>query len=222
MKREDLQFFNRRDDLQILGSRNLPHWMQSGTLCFITWRVSDSLPISVLTQLDDELERFLLLERARGNRPESVPPMAPSWEEHRRLQWERFVIRDQFLDRGLGRCPLREPDNAAVVLASLLKFDEQEYYLTDVVVMPNHVHLIAAFVDEVAMLPQCTAWKRFTARSIHRIEGRKGDFWQTDQFDHLIRDENAFQKFRQYIADNPVKAGLVANEYLHWRKELGA
>ena len=51
---------------------------------------------------------------------------------------------------------------------SLQHFDGDRYLLTDAVVMPNHVHLLAGFPTEEAMLAQCTSWKHFTAVAIRR------------------------------------------------------
>jgi hypothetical protein len=34
-------------------------------------------------------------------------------------------------------------------------------------------------------------------------------FWQEESYDHLVRHEREFQKIRNYIEWNPVRAGLV-------------
>ncbi|MBI3823733.1 MAG: transposase [Planctomycetes bacterium] len=90
----------------------------------------------------------------------------------------------------------------------------------DFVVMPNHVHMLAAFPDQKAMLAQCESWKHFTAVPINRRLGRKGRFWQQDAFDHLVRSEEQFWYLRDYIANNPVQAGLRPSEYMHYSKPL--
>jgi hypothetical protein len=40
-------------------------------------------------------------------------------------------------------------------------------------------------------------------------------FWQEESYDHLVRHEREFEKIRNYIEENPVRAGLVteSNEY---------
>ena len=70
--------------------------------------------------------------------------------------------------------------------------------------MPNHVHVLAAFPTEEAMLEQCESWKRFTARQINRLLNRRGRFWQQDVFDHLVRSPEEFERLRAYIAENPI------------------
>ncbi len=81
------------------------------------------------------------------------------------------------------------------------------------VVMPNHVHLLAAFREEGMITTQGAAWRRFFAREINAIVGRSDHFWQEDQFDHLVRSEASFDRIRRYIIDNPAKAKLRCGEY---------
>ena len=40
-------------------------------------------------------------------------------------------------------------------------------------------------------------------------------FWQEESYDHLVRHDREFEKIRNYIEVNPVRAGLVreASEY---------
>jgi type I restriction enzyme R subunit len=103
----------------------------------------------------------------------------------------------------------------------LLHFDGEHYLMTDFVVMPNHVHLLAAFVDEEGMLAQCDSWKHFTARRINQRLGTKGRVWQQDGFDRLVRSVPHFEAFRRYIAENPKKAGLSQGEFVHYSRGDG-
>jgi putative transposase len=88
------------------------------------------------------------------------------------------------------------------VADSLHHFDGDRYYLSDYVVMPNHVHLLAAFPSEDAMLGQCESWKHYMARQINAIVHQQGRFWQQDVFDHLVRSAEEFHHLRKYIAEN--------------------
>ena len=47
-----------------------------------------------------------------------------------------------------------------------------------------------------------------------------GQFWQTDQFDHLVRSEEQFRFLRDYIRLNPTRAGLKAGDCLHFSREM--
>lgn len=219
MKREDVGFFDRNEDWSVI-ERALPHWAQAGSLCFVTWRANDSLPASVLDRLDREITEVLRtagLDR-EGDWRTSLASRHPA--QRGRVQWKLFEVRDRYLDQGHGECLLERSELSGIVESSLRKFDEDQYFLTDSVVMPNHVHFIAAFAEEAAMMKQCTEWKRFMAREINKQAGRSGEFWQVDQFDHLIRSPEQFEHYRRYIADNPKRVGLRSCEYRHYQKEL--
>ncbi len=194
--------------------RRLPHWSQPGTISFITWRTWDSLPEHVIRQWLDERDAWLA---SRG-----IDPRTPDWQaqvkrldpslvkEFKRLLADRW---DDQLDACHGACVLRRPDLSLIVANSLRHFDGDRYQLTDFVVMPNHVHLLAAFPRSEPMLEQCESWKHFTATKINRVLGSKGRFWQQDGFDHLVRSQEQFDYLREYIAKNPVKARLKPDEY---------
>jgi putative transposase len=104
------------------------------------------------------------------------------------------------------------------VADALRHFDGNRYTLGDFVVMPNHVHLLVGALARNAMLKQVESSKKWTALKINEALGRKGRFWQDESFDHLVRSEAAFQKFRRYITDNPVKAKLRDGEFLLWQR----
>jgi putative transposase len=124
------------------------------------------------------------------------------------------------LDLGAGACALRRPELASIFENSLLHFDEERYLVTDSIVMPNHVHVLATFPDEIALSAQCESWKRFTAREINRSLGLQGEFWQVEQFDHLVRSEEQFWYLRKYVEDNGRKAGLTEGDYRWFSKDV--
>jgi type I restriction enzyme R subunit len=215
-----IQVFDPNQEYTVI-ERRLPHWSQLGTICFITWRTWDSMPEPVLktwlAARDAWLFRHGIDAHAADwrNRLEALGPrlfaqfqqlIADRWNEH--------------LDDCHGACVLRRPELSQVVAKSLRHFDGERYELTDFVIMPNHVHLLAAFADDAAMLTQCESWKHFTATKINRLLGRKDRFWQQDRFDHLVRSVEQFDHYRRYIANNPSRANLPAGAYVHWSKAL--
>ncbi len=216
----DLQFFDSQQDRTIVW-RNLPHWMQTGTVCFITWRTADSLPAEVQERITLERQRLL---RDRGFNPDGdwKGALATLPEVERgRVQWGLFKIWDGALDLGRGACVLAAPELNKIVGDSLLRFDGDRYFLTDYVVMPNHVHLLAAFFSEETMLAQCTSWKRYTAREINRRLKQTGAFWQVEAFDHLVRSPEQFEHYRRYIKENGQRARLEEGQYRWYSKALG-
>ena len=215
----EMQFFDREQEHAVVWKR-LPHWVQAGTLCFVTWRTADSLPKDVIGRLAAERGRLLanygLSEHGDWRR--EIAKLSAA--DRGRVHWRLFSAWDEELDRAAGECVLARPELSQIVADSLLHFDGDRYELTDFVVMPNHVHLIAAFPSEELLFKQCESWKRFTAREIQKRLARQGEFWQVDQFDHLVRSEEDFAKYRKYIAENPKKAGLEAGAHVHFSKKL--
>ncbi|MCC9641081.1 transposase [Rhodopirellula sp. JC740] len=114
---------------------------------------------------------------------------------------------------------MRSRTIAEIVAKSLLHFDGSRYEMGDFVIMPNHVHLLATFPTERDMRKQAASWMRFTARQINVRLGTSGHFWQQEPFDHLVRSSEQYEMLRNYIADNPKKAGLTTGNFLHHRRE---
>ena len=212
----ELYFFDRTQDYTVL-ERKLPHWVQPGVVSFITLRTDDSIPKPVLARWRED--------RAEWLRQRAINPIASGWRQ-RLAELESSEQEDFYrrfsakwhseLDAGYGACMLQQPELAAIVSESLRHADGEKYCLTDFIVMPNHVHILCAFIDEMGLLSVCESWKRFTARQINKATGQTGRFWQQDGFDHLIRSEEQFRHFQKYIQENAQKAGLMPGQSLHY------
>jgi type I restriction enzyme R subunit len=216
---EELQFFDPKQDYAVAW-KTLPHWAQAGTVCFITWRSGDSLPAAAERRLTQNRIQLLQPFHCDGNGRGRAELAKLSPAERARVHWSLFCLMERELDRHFGQCVLARPECSEIVAKSLHYFDGDRYVLTEFVVMPNHVHLLAAFRDEDSLLAQCESWKRFTAREINQLLGRRGEFWQVEQFDHLVRSPEHFDYFRRYIAENPKNAKLPAEKYRHYSKSL--
>ncbi len=194
-----------------------PHWSQAGAAVFITFRTSDSIPRETIDRWEREKKDWL---RRRGHDNSAhwsvvIPKLTVKERTEFGITFNR--CREEFLDTCHGRCLLRRPELAKIVADSLLHFDGQRYRMGDFVVMPNHVHLLAAFQTAEAMKNQCASWLHYTAFQINRAIGEKGSFWQKEPFDYLVRSPEQYEKLRQYIADNPRKFGLKPGEYYYRR-----
>jgi len=197
---------------------HLPHWEQAGATYFITWRTEDSLPRSVLKTWIAERDHWLI---RNGIRVPSDAYTQPDVPEHLSREYRSFIS-DRWetrLDECHGECVLRRPELAEIVGKSLLHFDGDRYSMGDFIVMPNHVHMLVCFPGEDQLKSQCKSWKRFTATQINQRLNRRGEFWQAESFDHLVRSPEAFENYRQYIANNPKWAKLKEGEYLYYRAE---
>lgn len=212
------EFFDRSEEI-LIRERCLPHWEQPGKTYFITFRTVDSIPEAVV-------QRWRV-ERASWLRRQRIDPMAQNWKERvrelpplvRRQFHELFTSRwlDE-LDRCHGACALKRSELSQIVADSLHYFDGDRYVLGDFVVMPNHVHLLVQFPSVGQLKSQGESWRTFTARKINEALAQRGQFWQDEGFDHLVRSPEQFEYLRGYIADNPAKAGLIEGEYRYYRR----
>jgi putative transposase len=93
------------------------------------------------------------------------------------------------------------------VLRSLVA--EKAFELHDFVVMPDHVHLLLTIDLGMTIEKAMQLIKgRFSYRLSHEI-GYKGEVWQRGFSEVQVMGRESFDKHRVYIAENPVKAGLV-------------
>lgn len=195
-----------------------PHWSQAGTIVFLTFRTHDSIPREVVERWDREKEAWL--ERnGYSVSGQHWSSLKKSLSDSDRIRFNRHFdrCREAFLDTCHGKCLLRRPELAQIVADSLLHFDGQRYKMGDFVVMPNHVHLLVTFSTPEMLIKQCDSWLHFMAFQINKVIGRKGKFWQQEPFDHLVRSPEQYLYLRDYIRDNPKKAGLSPGEYLYRR-----
>lgn len=175
----------------------LPHWEVSGQPHFITVRCAGSLPREAVQRLQ-EIHQTL----------QSITAHSAAFEA---LQRKYFHITESYLDAGHGDCPFRNPEVCHLALAALDGLRARTRWRpTDVTLMPNHVHLL--------LLPDASAtplrhvlrgWKWQVACEANHALHRTGAFWQSDWFDRWSRHEAETARLRQYIRNNPVKAGLV-------------
>ncbi|MFN3410495.1 MAG: REP-associated tyrosine transposase, partial [Limisphaerales bacterium] len=90
-------------------------------------------------------------------------------------------------------------------------FDGDRYELSAWVVMPNHVHAVVRPLGDRSLSKVLQGWKSYTATVLNRLLARPGrPFWQTESYDHLIRDDADRERCCHYTVMNPVNAGLCA------------
>jgi len=109
---------------------------------------------------------------------------------------------------------LRERSIAILVSQGLHHRNGQVYNLDAFCIMPNHVHLVFTPLPKVdgtfhAMSAILHSLKRYTAHEANRLLERQGDFWQHENYDHVVRDVAEWHRIVNYVLNNPVAAGLV-------------
>jgi len=105
-------------------------------------------------------------------------------------------------------CFLRDNAIARVVVNALQEFDGSRYRLFAWSVMPNHVHILLQTIGIMSLAGILHSWKSYSAKAANQILGRKGEFWQREYYDRLIRNKAEFDRAVRYVMENPSKAGL--------------
>jgi REP element-mobilizing transposase RayT len=152
-----------------------------------------------------QLVTFMLVDSFPVERRAEWEPIAKEGDESvRRRKLEAW------LDRGHGKCWLRQPQIAKLVEEELRRLDGIAYRLHAWVVMPSHVHVVVE-VRDTPLSQLVKQWKGRTAREANRILGRRGAFWQKDYFDTRIRDAAHLAQAIRYVDQNPTKAKLASD-----------
>ncbi len=178
----------------------LPHLeMEDGTY-FVTFRLADSLPEHVL---QDMLHKK---EQALAKAEKSTHGLTR--KERKQISAEFTQGIENYLDNGSGSCILRRTEAATIVRDGLLFFEGDRYRSYAWVIMPNHVHCLFKPLGNHTLSKILHSWKSYTAKKINKVTGKTGVVWQGEYYDRLVRDDKEFYRFMEYIADNPLKAGL--------------
>jgi putative transposase len=83
-----------------------------------------------------------------------------------------------------------------------------KYLLHDFVVMPDHLHLIITPRGITLERAMQLIKGGFSFRFNRKLKTRR-DPWQPSFHDRRVRDAVEYQRFREYIHQNPVKRGLA-------------
>lgn len=108
------------------------------------------------------------------------------------------------------------------VLRSLVA--EHRFTLHDFVIMPDHIHLLIEIRDDMTIEKAMQLIKgKFSHRLSHEF-GYKGEVWQRGFTETQVMNRQTLEVHRAYIAENPVRAGLVreGEEFLFCFRTLAA
>ena len=116
-------------------------------------------------------------ESGRKSLPHDPPPFIDP-------AGELFFITICCKPRGLNQ--LCHPEMAANLFASARHYrDSHRWSLSLLVLMPDHLHMLASFNREQGMTNTIRNWKRYVATQY-------GIQWQRDFFDHRLRSDESF------------------------------
>jgi REP element-mobilizing transposase RayT len=168
----------------------LPHCDYPDLVQFVTIRLEDSMPAS----RSGEWEHLLALDNVR----------------------EKRLRLEEYLDRGIGECHLRDPRIAAVTEQAFLHHHLAAYEILAWVIMPNHAHVLV-HVWHTPLWKIILSWKRYVAtralRMLRAAPKRRAPirrvpdtFWQREYWDTYMRDAEQETKSVRYIEANPTKS----------------
>lgn len=207
--------FDERGAVRIYRHAFLPHLRQAGCTYFVTFRLADSIPKSVLREWREDRLKWLA---ARGIDIES-----DGWKEDFQLltEIERAAFKRNYavklferLDEGHGACNLIDIRIAQKVVDAIRFFDGSRFALGDWCIMPNHVHALITPMEGYELEDILHSIKSYSANQINKCLSRSGAFWMTESYDRLVRDAEELQRTQDYIRANPMKAGLSSGQYL--------
>jgi REP-associated tyrosine transposase len=108
----------------------------------------------------------------------------------------------------------RREATANLLIDTLVHYrDQRKFLLHEFVIMPDHLHALITPGDEISLERAMQFIKGGFSFRLHA----RGPVWQASFTNHRVRDCEDYQKHREYIRLNPVRARLVtrAEEYLY-------
>ncbi len=109
-----------------------------------------------------------------------------------------------------GRRLLQSERNATLLIDVLRSYMAAgKFRVRDFVIMPDHVHLLLSIHGDMTIEKAMQLIKgRFSYRLKHEC-GYLGEVWQVGFSESRTDDVASFERYRRYIAQNPIKAGLA-------------
>ncbi len=163
---------------------------------FITIHVAGAIPSSAARRMRTSVERHS--------------------ECNNLLQRRIFRQMESWLDHADSCRHLADSDVAAMIVEAIeYRCARRMWNVFEYVVMPSHIHTLLEFLSG-DLKASMEGFKRWTGHlAMKQLKLEQARFWQREWFDHWVRSDEDANAICEYIRQNPVKAGLVAN-YQDW------
>jgi putative transposase len=131
----------------------------------------------------------------------------------------------------MGRPLLQSERNATLFIDVLRSYAAaRKFRIHDFVVMPDHVHVLLTVDGDMAIEKAVQFIKSGFSYRLKKDNGYNGEVWQHGFSEVRVDDRDSYLRHREYIAQNPVRRGLVASPeqfpfcftFLAARKAAGA
>jgi len=204
--------------------RHLPHYQPIGYAYFVTTRLSGTIPKHLYDKYKDEYV-------AKLKNISELKSLKEKTKLYHKLNKEHFLEMEKILDScSYGNVWLGNKKVAEIIKKTFHFYDDKRYNLICYTIMPNHIHLIFFPLIEsynnflqvhikkkktedtfyfVTKIIQDI--KKYSAKESNKILKRSGKFWQSESYDHVIRNKTELLSTVEYVLNNPVKAGLCEN-----------
>ena len=113
-----------------------------------------------------------------------------------------------------NRMPLFRDGDTIELLFGVLRDVKRQHPFESIAycIMPDHIHLMLRVTDitnhNISTIMHAVK-RQFTLRYKQRRNLQKFSAWQTRFYDHIIRNQEDFERHLNYIHFNPIKHGLV-------------
>ncbi|ACO32775.1 MAG TPA: hypothetical protein DGA22_16130 [Acidobacterium sp.] len=112
----------------------------------------------------------------------------------------------------MGRALLQTERNALLLIAVIRSYARAgKFEVHDFVVMPNHLHLLMTVGSEMTIEKAVQLVKGGFSYRLKKETGYDGEVWQRGFSEVRVMDSEHRGDCQEYIAHNPVKAGLVSS-----------
>ena len=100
-------------------------------------------------------------------------------------------------------------DEQKIVLEHIKEGDDKFYELIAAVIMSDHVHVLLTPRENITLSRIMKGIKGVSAHKINMLRKTKGNVWQDESYDRIIRDQGELTEKLNYMLNNPVKKGLT-------------
>lgn len=105
-----------------------------------------------------------------------------------------------------------------IVLDHIKSGDGKFYTLISSVIMPDHAHILIHPLPPYTLSRIMMGIKGVSAHLLNLNRNTRGNVWQHESYDRIVGTQYSLNRIINYIAKNPVKAGLseTAEGYSGW------
>lgn len=178
-------------------------WQQDGKIQHVDFRLKDSLPASLRTELEKLKTGF-----------EKVNPKPWSIDTIKRYHHLIGKRQESLLDKGYGSCIFKDPTIRKIPEEALKNYDGKYFYIISCVIMPNHIHILLTMREGYDIDVTFGKLKKYCAREINKALNRQGELWEKGIFCRLIRSLDHYKVAYSYIRNNP--RYINKGEFSYW------